>query len=147
LTEDIQPNEISKELNQISVKHLVAREVKTMGALIDEIDSQEEASWMVPTGLTELDSIIGGGLEAGRNYVLAARPKIGKTTVMLNIIRSRHHDGAVGLLVPLQSLERDLIHKLIAANACLDQKTCQKIRKGEVSVDSMEEEDREEYES
>src|SRR5699024_3340220 len=55
--------------------------------------------------------------------------------------------GAVVLLVSLETLERDLIYKLIAANAFLDQKTCQKIRKGEVSLDSLEEEDREEYES
>lgn len=38
-----------------------------------------------PTGLTDLDRVLNGGLQDGRVYVLAARPSVGKSSLALQI--------------------------------------------------------------
>jgi len=47
----------------------------------------------VPTGLKDLDGQIGGGLYAGEMAVLAARPSVGKTTLIKNIADNNGSSG------------------------------------------------------
>jgi len=51
---------------------------------LEERSRSESRVHGLPTGLTELDSLV-GGLRPGGLYVLAARPKMGKTTLAQNI--------------------------------------------------------------
>jgi len=44
-----------------------------------------EAGVALPTGLRDLDAQIGGGLYAGEMAILAARPSMGKTTLLMNV--------------------------------------------------------------
>ena len=52
----------------------------------------------VPTGFNELDKILNGGLHNGFLYILGARPFMGKTAFMLNIVRHLAIDEKKGFL-------------------------------------------------
>src|SRR5690606_28173555 len=42
---------------------------------------------VIPTGYTDLDRLLGGGLEPGRLYIPAGRPGMGKTIALTDIAR------------------------------------------------------------
>ncbi len=54
---------------------------------------------VVPTGLTELDRVLGGGLVAGSTTLLFGEPGVGKSTLALHAMRSLAADGAAVVLV------------------------------------------------
>ena len=56
----------------------VRSEIKSIGDLVEDI----------PTGFSDLDKLLGGGLKKQEMVVLAARPSIGKTALALNIARN-----------------------------------------------------------
>jgi DNA repair protein RadA/Sms len=51
------------------------------------------------TGLAELDRVLGGGLVPGSVTLLAGEPGVGKSTLLLQVLRSRALSGAPVLLV------------------------------------------------
>jgi len=52
-----------------------------------------------PTGLTELDRVLGGGLVPGSVTLLGGEPGVGKSTLLLQVLRSVALTGAVVVLV------------------------------------------------
>lgn len=73
------------------------------GRMIDEVmalcavDPRESAP--KSTGLSELDRVLGGGLVPGSVTLLAGEPGVGKSTLLLQALRSRAESGSVALLV------------------------------------------------
>lgn len=67
-----------------------------VGRVDDEIQAAHDAraqgrvaeGALVTTGFPELDRALGGGMRRGSCYVVAARPGVGKTAVMLELARS-----------------------------------------------------------
>lgn len=66
--------------------------------------ASEAVAWLegtmgrfVPTGLGHLDEMLGGGLECGRLTVIAARPKVGKSALGLEIVRNAATKAKVGV--------------------------------------------------
>lgn len=57
-----------------------------------------------PTGLTDLDRVLNGGLQEGRVYVLAARPSVGKSSLALQIGLHSAKDLNRGVLVLSQEM-------------------------------------------
>lgn len=81
-----------------------------------EIEQQAErdgTALIVPTGIERLDSRI-GGLRAGRLYIVAARPGMGKTAFALNIARAAASGGFPCAFVSLEMLPEDLAARLIS---------------------------------
>ncbi len=66
-------------------------------ATIDEMHSGAD-SRAISTGLTDLDLALNGGLRPGWLVVLAARPKMGKTALALNIANNAAVDGVAEVL-------------------------------------------------
>ena len=64
---------------------------------IAEVD--EEASACRPTGMAELDRVLGGGLVPGSVTLLGGEPGIGKSTLLLQALSSLARGGARCLLV------------------------------------------------
>jgi len=64
---------------------------------IAEVD--EEASAARPTGMAELDRVLGGGLVPGSVTLLGGEPGIGKSTLLLQALSSLARGGARCLLV------------------------------------------------
>jgi DNA repair protein RadA/Sms len=64
---------------------------------IDEVDPSQ--SGPVPTGLAELDRVLGGGLVPGSVTLLGGEPGVGKSTLLLQVLASMAGAGAAVLLV------------------------------------------------
>lgn len=51
-------------------------------ALIDRIQHRHDGTWSkgIPTGIGEIDRLLGGGLKGGKQIIIAARPSVGKSS-------------------------------------------------------------------
>src|SRR3954452_15660181 len=58
---------------------------------IDQVDV--EAARSRPTGVDELDRVLGGGLVPGAVVLLAGEPGVGKSTLLLEVARRYAEDG------------------------------------------------------
>lgn len=75
-------------------------------------EGQKEAG--APTGVTQLDDALNGGLQEGRVYVLAARPSVGKTAlaIQIGLNRAKAGDGVL------------LLSQEMPAEECIDRAAC-----------------------
>ena len=101
-------DELEVELSKLRRKIVDTQDVDVRGtlhqlvAIVEErIRSKASGPSGVPTGLCELDSIL-GGLQPGSMYVLAARTSIGKTALALSIA---DYQVRAGMPVGFASLE------------------------------------------
>jgi DNA repair protein RadA/Sms len=60
-----------------------ARAVATAARPIAEVDADAAVAW--PTGVEELDRVLGGGLVGGAVVLLAGEPGVGKSTLLLDV--------------------------------------------------------------
>jgi DNA repair protein RadA/Sms len=60
-----------------------ARTVTTAARPIAEVDADAAALW--PTGVDELDRVLGGGIVSGAVVLLAGEPGVGKSTLLLDV--------------------------------------------------------------
>jgi DNA repair protein RadA/Sms len=58
-----------------------------------------ESAAAVPTGIAELDRVLGGGLVAGSVTVLGGEPGVGKSTLVLQMLASTAAGGRTSLLI------------------------------------------------
>jgi len=61
----------------------VARAVTTRARPIAEVDPEPACTW--PSGVDELDRVLGGGLVSGAVVLLAGEPGVGKSTLLLDV--------------------------------------------------------------
>lgn len=87
------------------VRQAIKASVEYVESLFDE---DEADSSMLKTGFVDLDAMI-GGLEPGRLYVIAARPAMGKTGLLLNIVE-HISCGTQGAPTGVFSLEMSNLH-------------------------------------
>ena len=83
----------------------------------------------VSTGLRDLDALI-VGLEPGLVYLLAARPRVGKTALATRILRCRAEGGAPAVLFTLEQPKDQIAKRIIADEAGVD---LLKLRKGDLT--------------
>lgn len=77
-----------------------------------------ERGW--PTGLFELDKKLSGGLRPGKVYVLAARPKVGKTSLAAQIMLRQASDGRPGLVLTQEMPDEEVVDRSIAHEGRVD---------------------------
>lgn len=85
----------------------------------------------ISTGFPQFDECIGGGLRRGSVNIIGARPKIGKTTLGINV--SLHITGGLDIPVFYFDMEmdkQDFWVKMLANLACID---VSRIEKGKVT--------------
>ena len=70
---------------------------------LDRIQNHAEQEDFIPTGITELDDKLDGGMREGEVYVIAARPRMGKTALAITILE--HVALNEGQPVALMSME------------------------------------------
>lgn len=70
---------------------------------LDRIQNHADQEDFVPTGITELDDKLDGGMREGEVYVIAARPRMGKTALAITILE--HVALNEGHPVALMSME------------------------------------------
>jgi replicative DNA helicase len=90
----------------------------------------------VPTGFTDLDDMT-GGFEGGDLVVLAARPSMGKTALALCMARNVARDGRCIAIFSLEMTTRQLVLRMLMAEAQLDLKRFHKGVLGERDMRSL----------
>lgn len=106
-------NELSGAVHAGGPVHVgdsLAAEVKRIKA----VSSGEAESPSVMTGISKLDYDT-GGLRAGQFVILAARPKVGKSAMALQIARHAAGTGKRVLFVSLEMAVSDLMCRLLAS--------------------------------
>lgn len=136
LKEELHPNEVAAQLRQISLDGAVNHEVLRFGEIIQRLEDEDSIGvpWRLPTGVKALDAIIRGGYEPGRLYVFGARPKVGKTTVVLNSVLEALASDAIVLFVSLEISDRELWSKALSAQAWVEQSRIQDMLDGKISI-------------
>ena len=74
----------------------------------------------VATGFTELDALLGNGLQRSDMMVVAARPSLGKSTLAFNIARGAAGTGARVGIFSLEMSEEQVGMRLLAAEASVE---------------------------
>lgn len=88
----------------------------------------------VPTGYPRVDAMT-DGFHPGDLVVLAARPSMGKTALLLNVLANVARAGTPCAVVSLEQAGTELTTRLLAAEARLD---FQKLRRGRLAQDEHE---------
>lgn len=124
------------EVSQQHVKQDIASLENILGESFDRIDdlhNNRGGTRGIPTGLKDLDRIL-AGLHRSDLFVIASRPSMGKTALMLNIalnVAIKADQGAV-LIFSLEMGKEQLVDRLLAAEAGVD---AWKLRTGDGLVD------------
>ncbi|HET9850277.1 MAG TPA: replicative DNA helicase [Candidatus Saccharimonadales bacterium] len=124
------------EVSQRHVKQDITSLESILGDSFDRIDDLHKNKGGlrgIPTGLRDLDKAL-AGLQRSDLIVIAARPSMGKTALMLNMsldIATKAKQGAV-LYFSLEMSKEQLVDRLLAAEAGVD---AWKLRTGEGMTD------------
>ena len=119
-------DEAQKELAQVTQKHLSSNFTTIQHVLsdaferIDELHRDKGKLRGVPTGFSDLDSLL-AGLQNSDLVILAARPSVGKTSFCLDLARNAAIQS--GLPVGIFSLEmskEQLVDRMLCAEAQVD---------------------------
>ncbi|NJL93270.1 MAG: replicative DNA helicase [Anaerolineae bacterium] len=86
---------------------------------VEELYHNRDASIGVPTGFTDLDNLL-GGLQKSDLLILAARPGVGKTSLMLNIALNAARSRARVAVFSLEMSNDQLIQRLISTETAIN---------------------------
>jgi DNA repair protein RadA/Sms len=92
-------NTLVEELEETSAVQATVRAGDRSGLAVALADVDTEATSPCPTGIGELDRVLGGGLAPGSVTLLGGEPGIGKSTLLLQALASMTAGGAKCLLV------------------------------------------------
>ncbi len=127
--------EAETRLFEVSQKH-VKQDITSLESILgdsfdrlDDLHRNKGGIRGIPTGLRDLDKVI-AGLQRSDLVVVAARPSMGKTALMLNMsldIATKAKQGSI-LYFSLEMSKEQLVDRLLAAEAGVD---AWKLRTGE----------------
>jgi replicative DNA helicase len=131
--------EAETRLFEVSQRH-VRQDVTSLESILgesfdrlDDLHRNKGGLRGIPTGLRDLDKLL-AGLQRSDLIVIAARPSMGKTAIMLNMaldIATKAKQGSV-LYFSLEMSKEQLVDRLLAAEARVD---AWKLRTGEGLTD------------
>lgn len=102
---------LSDEIEQDSPKNGTRSVADSIQKFAEEL--QEGKMWRVPSGFPTLDRLTRGGFGAGMFAVLAARPSVGKTAFMLQMVRSAARQGVPVLALSLEMTDTELSERMM----------------------------------
>lgn len=87
--------------------------------IVQRIETGGESGRGIPTGLPTLDQML-YGLRPAKLLVLGARPSMGKTALIGNIMATVARNGHAGLIFSLEMTKLELLERLLCAEAKID---------------------------
>jgi replicative DNA helicase len=99
---------------------------------VDQLSQRSEEIYGVPTGLIDLDHLL-GGLQKSDLLIIAGRPGMGKTGFMLSVVKNaaQKHKKHVAMF-SLEMSNEQLVQRLIAQETGID---TQRLRTGKLNED------------
>ena len=112
--------------------HTVAEVLQEVFDQLDELARSKGRLPGLPTGLSEVDSYI-GGLIRSNLILIASRPGMGKTSIALNIaLSAARQSGKTAVFFSLEMSREQLVMRLLSGEAFIDSK---KLLTGDLSID------------
>ena len=111
-----------------------------VNSLLDDLQHRqtlksEGLSDRIPTGFPSLDMLLYSGFSAGNLAILAARPSVGKTAVMLQMARTAATAGHVPTIFTLEMTAKELAQRMLVATHKVTQTS---IANGDIDWKSMD---------
>lgn len=91
--------------------------------LLEEIkEAQENGEGLsgVPTGMKDLDKMLGGGMQRSDLILLAARPSMGKTSAAMHIMSNLGAQGGTSLMFSLEMPFKQLVGRLLSTESGIE---------------------------
>ena len=112
----------------------------TINRLADEIqksqyDRLQGKQTRIPTGFRFLDKLTYSGFNAGQLIILAARPSVGKTAVMLQMAKDAVNSGFPATIFSLEMTNTELAQRLLFSTGMI---TPKQVAKGEMVWNDFE---------
>ena len=125
LTDRAAPKQDFKRINDVLVEVIETTETKSEAYKSGEVTG-------IPTGYTDLDSIL-GGLQKNDLIIVAARPSVGKTAFALNIAQNvAVKTNETVAVFSLEMSAQQLVTRMVSAEGNLD---ASKLRMGDMAAD------------
>jgi replicative DNA helicase len=113
---------------------LIAPLVKEVLKEVENLYHKDDKILGISTGFVDLD-IMTSGLQRGDMTIIAARPSMGKTTLVLNIAHNIARNGLPVLIFSLEMPARQVIMRMLAAETRID---FSRLRMGNLTVEHWE---------
>lgn len=115
----------------------VAQVINELGEEIESLqkDRAEGKLLRVPTGFVTLNHLTYGGFKGGNLVILAARPSVGKTAIMLQMVKAAADAGKTVNLFNLEMTNTELAQRLVVSTGLVSPK---QIARGDVDWLSFE---------
>ena len=87
----------------------------------EQKEAMQGRSVRIPTGFPSLDRCLWGGWGRGQLIILAARPSVGKTAVMLQFAKAAARNGRQTLIFTLEMTKAELGRRLLLSTGLVEQ--------------------------
>lgn len=104
-----------EESTMLEVVNEIAEEIQTR-----EVLAKEGRTTRVPSGFPSLDSLTYNGFGPGQLIILAARPSVGKTAVMLQMAKSAAERGFPATIFSLEMTKSELGQRMLFSTGLVD---------------------------
>lgn len=106
----LEPNHIRREITLMSALNDLAEEIEDRAN-----DARNGRPNRITTGMAALDDVLYGGLAPGNLAILSARPSIGKTALMLHMVRASAAQGARTGIFSIEMTSDELAMRMLAS--------------------------------
>lgn len=135
--------EIAEKAQQLSKNCLPSKSLKPIyDYVIDELQRMDMARkdrelLGVRTGIARLDIKLNGGLKGGEFHILAARPGMGKTALVMNILSNIAKSGKRVLFLPTEMTGMALARRAISIQSGLDHRRLSMATVNDEEIDAV----------
>lgn len=109
--------ELRREMDGERGMQHISQVLNEVGESMEELQREREKgkTLRIPTGFPSLDFYTYGGFNAGNFVILAARPSVGKTAVMLQMAKAAANAGMTANVFSLEMTNQELAQRFMAS--------------------------------
>lgn len=112
---DANPEDVAKRLEDVIASTDVTTTAETFAEIADDVLNSARPMWSIKTDIDVLDEAMGGrGLESSCFFLISARPKVGKTVLMNNLVNTVKEKGGTPLVLNLETKRIEFVSKMMA---------------------------------